>query len=36
MLGSPVNVVGITQEETQVPIPSKLLGLHEAFENNFD
>jgi hypothetical protein len=36
MLGSPINVVGITKEETQVPIPSKLLGLHEAFENNFD
>jgi hypothetical protein len=36
MLGSPVNVVGTTKEETQVPIPSKLLGLHEAFENNFD
>jgi hypothetical protein len=36
MLGSPVNVVGTTKEETQVPIPSKLLGLHEGFENNFD
>jgi hypothetical protein len=36
MLGSPVNVVGTNKEETQVPIPSKLLGLHEAFENNFD
>jgi hypothetical protein len=36
MLGSPVNVVGTTKDETQVPIPSKLLGLHEAFENNFD
>jgi hypothetical protein len=35
MLGSPVNIVGTTKE-TQVPIPSKLLGLHEAFENNFD
>jgi hypothetical protein len=23
-------------EETQVPIPSKLLGLYETFENNFD
>jgi hypothetical protein len=29
-------VVGTNNEETQVPIPSKLLGLHEAFENNFD
>jgi hypothetical protein len=36
MLGSPVNVVGTTKEETQVLIPSKFLGLHEAFENNFD
>jgi hypothetical protein len=36
MLGSPINVVGTNKEETQVLIPSKLLGLHEAFENNFD
>jgi hypothetical protein len=36
MLGSPVNVVGTNKEETEVPIPSKLFGLHEAFENNFD
>jgi hypothetical protein len=36
MLGLPVNIVGTTKEETQVPIPSKLLGLHKAFENNFD
>jgi hypothetical protein len=36
MLGSPVNVVGTNNEETNVPIPSKLLGLHEALENNFD
>jgi hypothetical protein len=36
MLGSPVNVVGTTKEEIRVPIPSKLLGLHEALENNFD
>jgi hypothetical protein len=36
MLGSPVNVVGTTKEETKVPIPSKLLGLHEALENSFD
>jgi hypothetical protein len=36
MLGSPVNVVGTNNEETKVPIPSKLLGLHEALENNFD
>jgi hypothetical protein len=36
MLSSPVNVVGTTNEEIKVPIPSKLLGLHEALENNFD
>jgi hypothetical protein len=36
MLGSPVNVVGTNNEETKVPMPSKLLGLHEALENNFD
>jgi hypothetical protein len=35
-LGSHVEVVGANNEETQVPIPSKLLGLYEAFENNFD
>jgi hypothetical protein len=36
MLGSPVNVVGTTKEDIKVPIPSKLLGLHEALENIFD
>jgi hypothetical protein len=36
MLGSSVNVVGTTKEETKVPIPSKLLGLHDALEVNFD
>jgi hypothetical protein len=36
MLGSPVKVVGTTKGETKIPIPSKLLGLHEALENNFD
>jgi hypothetical protein len=35
-LGSHVEVVGTNNEENQVPIPSKLLALHEAFENNFD
>jgi hypothetical protein len=35
MLGSRVEVVG-TNNEIKVPIPSKLLGLHEALENNFD
>jgi hypothetical protein len=36
MLGSRVEVVGTNKEEIKVPIPSKLLGLHEALENNFD
>jgi hypothetical protein len=36
MLGSRVEVVGTNNEEIKVPIPSKLLGLHEALENNFD
>jgi hypothetical protein len=35
-LGLHVEVVDTNNEETQVPRPSKLLGLHEAFENNFD
>jgi hypothetical protein len=35
-LGSHIEVVITNNEETQVPIPRKLLGLHEAFENNFD
>jgi hypothetical protein len=35
-LGSHVEVVGTTKEDFKVPIPSKLLGLYEAFENNFD
>jgi hypothetical protein len=36
MLGSRVDVVGTNKEEIKVPIPSKLLGLHEALEKNFD
>jgi hypothetical protein len=36
MLGSPVNVVATTKEDIKVPIPSKLVGLHEALEKNFD
>jgi hypothetical protein len=35
-LGSHIEVVSTNNEETQVPIPSKLLGLHEAFKDNFD
>jgi hypothetical protein len=36
MLGSRVDVVGTTKEEIKVPIPFKLVGLHEALEKNFD
>jgi hypothetical protein len=36
MLGSRVEVVGTTKEDIKVPIPCKLLGLHEALEKNFD
>jgi hypothetical protein len=35
-LGSPIKVVSTDNEGTEIPIPSKLLGLYEAFENNFD
>jgi hypothetical protein len=36
MLGSRVEVVGTNNEEIKVPIPYKLVGLHEALEKNFD
>jgi hypothetical protein len=36
MLGSHVEVVGTNKEEIKVPIPFKLIGLHEALEKNFD
>jgi hypothetical protein len=36
MLGSRVDVVGIAKEEIKVPIPFKLVGLHEVLEKNFD
>jgi hypothetical protein len=36
MLGSSVNVIGTTKEDIKVPIPCKLVGLHEALEKNFD
>jgi hypothetical protein len=35
-LGSHIKVVSTNNEGTEIPIPSKLLGLYEAFENNFD
>jgi hypothetical protein len=36
MLGSPVNVVGTNNEDIKVPIPCKVVGLHEALEKNFN
>jgi hypothetical protein len=36
MLGSCVEVVGTTKEDIKVPIPCKLVGLHEALGKNFD
>jgi hypothetical protein len=36
MLGSRVEAVGTTKDEIKVPIPFKLVGLHEALEKNFD
>jgi hypothetical protein len=36
MLGSRVEVVGTNKEEIKVPIPFKLVGIHEALETNFD
>jgi hypothetical protein len=35
-LGSPIKVISINDEGAEIPIPSKLLGLCEAFKNNFD
>jgi hypothetical protein len=31
-LGSPIKVISTNNEEIEIPIPSKLLGLYEAFE----
>ena len=41
MLGSSIDVVGISdktkpREEFKIPIPFKLVGMHKAFEKNFD
>jgi hypothetical protein len=36
MFGSRVDVVGTNKEEIKVPIPFKLVGMHEALEKNFD
>jgi hypothetical protein len=35
-LGSPIKVIRTNDEGAEIPIPCKLLGLCEAFENNFD
>jgi hypothetical protein len=35
MLGSRVEVVRTNKEEIKVPIPFKLVGMHEALEKNF-
>jgi hypothetical protein len=34
-LGSPVAIVGTPNEDSRVPIPYKLVGIHDALENNF-
>jgi hypothetical protein len=34
-LGSPVEVVGTPNEDFRVPIPCKLIGIHDALEKNF-
>jgi hypothetical protein len=34
-LGSPVEVVGTPNEDSRMSIPCKLVGIHDAFENNF-
>jgi hypothetical protein len=36
MLSLPVSIVGTTKEDFKVPIPSKLVGMHEALEKNFN
>jgi hypothetical protein len=36
MLSSCVDVIGTNREEIKIPIPFKLIGMHEALENNFD
>jgi hypothetical protein len=34
-LGSPVEVVGIPNEDSRMPIPCKIVGIHDGLENNF-
>jgi hypothetical protein len=35
-LGPPIKVISTNNNGTEIPIPSKLLGLYEAVENNFN
>jgi hypothetical protein len=35
-LGLPVEIVGTTNEDFRVPIPCKLVGIHDALEKNFN
>jgi hypothetical protein len=35
-LGSPIEVVGTPHEDFRVPIPCKLVGIHDALEKNFN
>jgi hypothetical protein len=35
-LGSPVEVVGTPNEDFRVPIPCKIVGIHDALEKNFN
>jgi hypothetical protein len=35
-LGSHIEVVGTTNEDFRVPIPCKLVGIHDALEKNFN
>jgi hypothetical protein len=36
MLGSCVDVIGTNREDIKIPIPFKLVGMHEALVKNFD
>jgi hypothetical protein len=36
MLGSFVDVIGTNREEVEIPIPFKLVGMHETLEKNFN
>jgi hypothetical protein len=35
-LGSPVEIVGTTNEDFRVPIPCKRVGIHDTLEKNFN